>query len=83
MIAPLNEVADEQAVVAAALRLPASSRLSLAEELWLSVDESAQEEVAAAWAEELERRLVAIESGQNQRLAGEEVMSQLIAKYTR
>ncbi len=83
MIAPIHEVADEQAVVAAALNLPASSRLNLAEQLWMSVEDSAQDDAAEAWAEEIERRLAAIESGQSQRLAGKEVMSQLIAKYTR
>lgn len=74
---------DEQSVVAAALDLPAGSRVALAERLWLSVDDSHQEDVAQAWAEELEQRLLAVEAGMSQPIPGEQAIAELVAKYSR
>ena len=74
---------DEQSVVTAALDLPVESRVDLAEQLWLSVDDSHRDDIAQAWAEELERRSRAVESGASQPIAGEQAMAELVAKYSR
>ena len=46
-----------------ALRLPAEARAALAGTLLESLDESSDEDAEAAWAEEISRRVQAIDSG--------------------
>ena len=47
-----------------ALRLPAEARAALAGTLLESLDESSDEDAEAAWAEEISRRVQAIDSGE-------------------
>lgn len=60
-----------------ALALPPGSRAMLAEHLLESLDADAQEKVDAGWAEEVERRLVAVETGTVQAVDGRQVIHAL------
>jgi putative addiction module component (TIGR02574 family) len=54
----------KESVIAEALKLSEAERLEVAEMLFESVEESADPGADAAWAEEIERRLKSIESGE-------------------
>jgi putative addiction module component (TIGR02574 family) len=56
---------DADTVRAAALRLSAEARAALAAELIQSLDEveEAAEDVEAAWADEIQRRLIEVDTG--------------------
>jgi putative addiction module component (TIGR02574 family) len=58
-------MSDIEAVLAAALRLPAEARAAVAAELIQSLDEpeDSAEEVEAAWADEIRRRLDDVDAG--------------------
>ena len=56
--------------------LPPEERIRLAEELLSSVQES-DEEIEAAWAEEIERRLEEVESGTAKLIPAEEVFAEI------
>jgi putative addiction module component (TIGR02574 family) len=56
-------------LLAQVLRLPRPDRARLAEELLSSLEEADQEEVAAAWAPELERRSREVAEGRVQTVA--------------
>lgn len=56
--------------------LPAEERIRLAEELLSSVQES-DEEIEAAWAEEIERRLEEVENGTAKLIPAEEVFAEI------
>lgn len=56
--------------------LPPEERIRLAEELLSSVHES-DEEIEAAWAEEIERRLEEVESGTAKLIPAEEVFAEI------
>jgi len=58
-------MSDVENVLAVALRLPAEARAAVAAELIESLDETehSPEEVEAAWAEEIERRLADVDAG--------------------
>ena len=60
-----------------ALRLPRPERARLAEEMLASLEET-DEQVAAAWAEELERRSGDVAEGRVQLLAGETVRARIL-----
>ena len=64
-------------LVAEALRLPRSERARVAEELLSSLEEPA-DEVAAAWATELERRSRDIAAGRVQVVAWETVRTDIL-----
>ena len=64
-------------LLAEALRLPRDERARVAEELLSSLEEP-DEEVAAAWARELERRSREIEEGQVQTVAWETARQQIL-----
>ena len=64
-------------LLAQALRLPRPERARLAEEMLASLEE-ADEQVAAAWAEELERRSGDLEEGRVQALEWETVRAQIL-----
>lgn len=66
---------DAAVVEAAALRLPRAERASLAARLLSSLED--RDEIEAAWAEEIERRVRQVDSGEVQLLDGEEVMAEL------
>ncbi|MEX2214128.1 MAG: addiction module protein [Phycisphaeraceae bacterium] len=63
----------------AAMRLPLNERLSLAENLLASVDEDEQQQVAAEWDAELQRRLRSIDDGTAVLLDGDEILRKLEA----
>jgi putative addiction module component (TIGR02574 family) len=56
--------------------LPPEERIRLAEELLSSVQDS-DEEIEAAWAEEIERRLEEVESGTAKLIPAEEVFAEI------
>jgi putative addiction module component (TIGR02574 family) len=56
--------------------LPPEERIRLAEELLSSVQDS-DEEIEAAWAEEIKRRLEEIESGTAKLIPAEEVFAEI------
>ena len=56
--------------------LPPEQRIRLAEELLSSVQDS-DEEVEAAWAEEIERRLEEVENGTAKLIPAEEVFAEI------
>lgn len=66
-----------------ALSLPAEARLKLVERLLTSLNLPIQEDVDRAWAEEAERRVSQIDSGEAKLIPGEEVFSRLRQKYGR
>jgi putative addiction module component (TIGR02574 family) len=69
-------------ILEGALTLPEEERLYLAEALKESVEPvESQEEVDAAWRDEIERRLKSIEDGTAVLLDGDEVMRELKSKY--
>ena len=53
----------ESRLLEEALRLPAEARAALAGSLLESLDENCDEDAEAAWAEEISRRVRAIDSG--------------------
>ena len=65
---------DEE-VESAALQLPRKVRARLAAQLIKSLDE--EDEVEAAWAEELERRVREVDSGEVDLIPGEQVMEEM------
>jgi putative addiction module component (TIGR02574 family) len=69
---------------AAALALPLRERAQLVERLIASLDEDATEEdpadVDRAWAEEIQRRVAAVEAGTVELIPGEQVFAELRAR---
>lgn len=63
-----------------ALSLPASERADLAGSLIESLDETQDEAVAAAWGEEVERRMADIDSGKAKMIPWEEVREELSSR---
>jgi putative addiction module component (TIGR02574 family) len=66
-----------------AQELPADQRIMLANALWESVDaaeEVTEAEVAAAWDEEINRRLEEIDSGKVEMIPLEEVLADMDAQ---
>ena len=70
----MSSLTDELSRKARAL--PPEERIRLAEELLSSVQES-DEEVEAAWAEEIERRLEEVETGTAKLIPAEEVFAEI------
>lgn len=70
----MSSLTDELSRKARAL--PPEERIRLAEELLSSVQES-DEEIEAAWAEEIERRLEEVESGTAKLIPAEEVFAEI------
>jgi putative addiction module component (TIGR02574 family) len=66
-----------------AKELPADQRIMLANALWESVDapeEGTEAEIAAAWGEEVERRLKEIDSGKVEMIPLEDVLADMDAR---
>jgi putative addiction module component (TIGR02574 family) len=61
----MGTMTEVENVLAAALRLPVEARAAVAAELLQSLDapEEAAEEVEAAWADEIQRRLAEVDAG--------------------
>lgn len=72
---------SEQDVFQSAMSLPEPSRAELAERLWSSLSDGTQDDIAAAWADELDRRLSDLAAGRTTTLPGDETMAALKAKY--
>ena len=66
-------------LLAQVLRLPRPDRARIAERLLASIEEP-DEEVAAAWAAELERRSEELDQGAVEPIAWEEVRSELLSE---
>lgn len=70
-------------ILGAALALPSEDRARLADELVVSLDGLSQEQIEAAWAEEIERRIRDIDEGKVVPIDGEQVMRELRARRGR
>ena len=68
-------------VIEEALSLPADVRLSLVEKLLTSLNLPIDAEIDRLWAEEAERRVSQIETGEVKMVPAEEVFSKIRAKY--
>ncbi len=64
-----------QQVTQAAMQLRSDERVDLAEKLWGSVD--TPETIAAAWDEEIARRVAQLEAGEVETVPAEQVISEL------
>jgi putative addiction module component (TIGR02574 family) len=63
-----------------ALRLPAEARAALAGTLLESLDEKRGEDAEAAWAEEISRRVQAIDSGKTKLVPWAEARKRILAR---
>jgi putative addiction module component (TIGR02574 family) len=63
-----------------ACELPETERAKLAGRLLDTLDEQAEEAIEAAWAEEVERRVRQLESGEVKTIPWEEVRAKLYAR---
>ncbi len=68
-------------VIEEVLSLPADIRLILVEKLITSLNLPIDEDIDHLWAEEAERRISQIEAGEVRLVPGEEVFSNIRAKY--
>ena len=71
-----------QEVEEAALRLPVADREVLADKLWRSVQPASRDDIAEAWLQEAVRRLRDWREGKIVAVDGEQVMRELLAKYS-
>lgn len=70
-------------ILSTALGLPSDERAMLADHLLASLDGLSQEEIDAAWAEEIEKRIRDIDEGKVELIPGEEVMIKLRSRRKR
>ena len=70
-------------VIDEVLQLPADARVSLVEQLLISLNLPTQPEVDRLWAKEAERRIAQIDKGKVKLLPGAKVFSDLRKKYGR
>jgi putative addiction module component (TIGR02574 family) len=70
-----SESVTKEDIEAAALQLPERDRARLAELLLASLDE--EDEVAAAWADEAERRFEELKSGKTKAMPADEVLERI------
>ncbi len=70
----------EQKVVDEALSLPLEARVAVVEKLLSSLNAPTQKEIDDAWAEEAERRVAQIDSGEVELVPGEEVFARVRAE---
>lgn len=68
-------------VVDEALSLPADARIGLVEKLLSSLNLPTQAEIDRLWAEEAERRVAQIDSGEVELIPGEKVFDKIRRKY--
>jgi putative addiction module component (TIGR02574 family) len=73
----------KEQIYAEAIALDVREREALAEELLLTVDDGTREEVDAAWAEEIERRIAEYERGEVKAIPGDQVLRELRARHDR
>lgn len=67
-----------QQVAHAAMQLSPDQRIDLAEKLWVSVD--TPEATAAAWDEEIARRIAQLDAGEVKTVPAEQVFAELRAR---
>jgi putative addiction module component (TIGR02574 family) len=67
-----------QQVAQAAMQLTPDERVDLAEKLWVSVD--TPEAIAAAWDEEIARRVAQLDAGEVETVPAEQVLAELRAR---
>lgn len=72
---------SQQNVFDAALGLPENQRAVLAEQLWQSLDNTSQQQIADAWVVELRRRWAAVERGTAKIVDGPVAMAEMQQKY--
>lgn len=72
---------SQQNVFDAALGLPENQRAVLAEQLWQSLNNTSQQQIADAWVVELRRRWDAVEKGTAKIVDGPIAMSEMQQKY--
>lgn len=77
MATMIDRVTDE------ALSLPVDARLDLVEKLLASLNLPTGEEIDRLWAEEVERRVAKVDSGEARLVPGEAVFERIQAKYGR
>lgn len=70
-------------ILAEAKSLAPQQREAIAEALLIDVDEADQDEVDAAWAEEIDRRLAAYDRGEVQAVPPAEMFRRIREKYVR
>lgn len=74
---------EASAILKKALALPPEPRAEIADSLLESLDQSAQDEdVEAAWSEEIKRRMDDVDSGKVQLIPYEEVRRRLLARLS-
>jgi putative addiction module component (TIGR02574 family) len=69
-------------IMSAALSLPPGSRAMLAEQLLGSLDAANQKHIDSVWADEVERRIRQIDTGQAEPLSGDQVLAGLRSRST-
>jgi putative addiction module component (TIGR02574 family) len=70
-------------LLAEAMALDVREREALAEELLLTVDDGTREEIDAAWAEEIDRRIAEYERGEVKAVPADDMFRRLRAKYSK
>ena len=70
----------ESKLLEEALRLPAEARAALAGSLLESLDEDCDEDAEAAWAEEIARRVQAIDSGRTKLIPWAEARRRILGR---
>ena len=70
----------KEQIRSAALQMDPTDRGALAEELWLSLTQSEQEEIDKAWLEEAYRRDAELKAGRMSTVSVDEVMDRLMRK---
>jgi putative addiction module component (TIGR02574 family) len=70
-------------ILETALQLPKEQRLRLAEQLRESADDEPENEIAAAWSDEIADRVDAVDRGELQTVSAREVFERLRAKHAR
>jgi putative addiction module component (TIGR02574 family) len=75
----MPNVADK--VFDQALSLPADARLDLVEKLLRSLNLPTKDEIESLWAEEAERRVSEVETGQLKLIPGKKVFQKIRKKY--
>ena len=73
----------KEQILTEVLTLKPEERESLAEQIWLSVEGANEAEIDAAWAEEIECRIDALESGKIEAVPAEQTLQRLAEKYRR
>ena len=70
-------IASNEKVLSEAMSLPPDARALLADKLLHSLDSPGREEIDRLWAEEAERRVRQIESGEVKPIPGDEVFKKI------